>query len=42
LHTQLVTRLLADHSLWTETTEGHASASAPETAAVSDSVSALS
>src|ERR1700685_3734340 len=42
LHTQLVTRLLADHSLWTETTEGHASASAPETAGVSDSVSALS
>src|ERR1700683_3271685 len=42
LHTQLVTRLLADHSLWTETTEGHASASAPETIAVSDSVSALS
>jgi len=24
LHTQLVTRLLADHSLWTETTNGHA------------------
>jgi len=29
LHTQLVTRLLADHSLWTETTNGHAAISAP-------------
>jgi len=29
LHTQLVTRLLADHSLWTETTEDRAPASAP-------------
>lgn len=28
LHTQLVTRLLADHSLWTETTEDRATASA--------------
>ncbi|HXN72761.1 MAG TPA: UDP-3-O-acyl-N-acetylglucosamine deacetylase [Candidatus Acidoferrales bacterium] len=42
LHTQLVTRLLADHSLWTETTEGHASASASDTKNVSDSVSASS
>jgi UDP-3-O-[3-hydroxymyristoyl] N-acetylglucosamine deacetylase len=29
LHTQLVTRLLADRSLWTETTESHAAAPAP-------------
>jgi UDP-3-O-[3-hydroxymyristoyl] N-acetylglucosamine deacetylase len=29
LHTQLVTRLLADRSLWAETTNGHASASVP-------------
>jgi UDP-3-O-[3-hydroxymyristoyl] N-acetylglucosamine deacetylase len=29
LHTQLVTRLLDDHSLWTETTNGHAADSAP-------------
>jgi len=29
LHTQLVTRLLADRSLWTETTNGHAADSAP-------------
>lgn len=42
LHTQLVTRLLADCGLWTETTEGHVSASMPETADVSDSVSASS
>ncbi|MGD0401897.1 MAG: UDP-3-O-acyl-N-acetylglucosamine deacetylase [Candidatus Acidiferrales bacterium] len=42
LHTQLVTRLLADRSLWTETTEWQASASAPETADVSDSVRASS
>jgi len=28
LHTQLVTRLLADRSLWTETTNGHATVSA--------------
>ncbi len=42
LHTQLVTRLLADRSLWTETTEGHAAASVPEAAAVSDSVPASS
>lgn len=42
LHTQLVTRLLADHTLWTETTEGHASVSAPETLAVSNSVPASS
>src|SRR6202040_4133729 len=42
LHTQLVTRLLADRSLWTETTEGHVSASMPETADVSDSVPASS
>jgi UDP-3-O-[3-hydroxymyristoyl] N-acetylglucosamine deacetylase len=28
LHTQLVTRLLADRSLWTETTESHAAAPA--------------
>jgi UDP-3-O-[3-hydroxymyristoyl] N-acetylglucosamine deacetylase len=42
LHTQLVTRLLADRGLWTETTEGHVSASMPETADVSDSVPASS
>jgi UDP-3-O-[3-hydroxymyristoyl] N-acetylglucosamine deacetylase len=42
LHTQLVTRLLADRSLWTETTEWQASASAPETVDVSDSVRASS
>ena len=42
LHTQLVTRLLADRSLWTESTEGHASASVSETTAVSDSVPASS
>jgi UDP-3-O-[3-hydroxymyristoyl] N-acetylglucosamine deacetylase len=42
LHTQLVTRLLADSSLWTETTEWQASASAPETVDVSDSVPASS
>jgi UDP-3-O-[3-hydroxymyristoyl] N-acetylglucosamine deacetylase len=42
LHTQLVTRLLADRSLWTETTEGHASVSAHETTPVSDSVPASS
>jgi UDP-3-O-[3-hydroxymyristoyl] N-acetylglucosamine deacetylase len=42
LHTQLVTRLLADRSLWTETTEWQASASAPETVEVSDSVPASS
>jgi UDP-3-O-[3-hydroxymyristoyl] N-acetylglucosamine deacetylase len=35
LHTQLVTRLLADHSLWTETTNGHASAPARPTLAAS-------
>jgi len=29
LHTQLVTRLLADRSLWTETTNGHATVSGP-------------
>jgi UDP-3-O-[3-hydroxymyristoyl] N-acetylglucosamine deacetylase len=42
LHTQLVTRLLADRTLWSETTEGHASTSIPETADVSDSVPASS
>jgi UDP-3-O-[3-hydroxymyristoyl] N-acetylglucosamine deacetylase len=42
LHTQLVTRLLADRSLWTETTEWQASASASETVEVSDSVPASS
>jgi UDP-3-O-[3-hydroxymyristoyl] N-acetylglucosamine deacetylase len=42
LHTQLVTRLLADRNLWTETTEGHNSASAPERINVSDSVPASS
>jgi UDP-3-O-[3-hydroxymyristoyl] N-acetylglucosamine deacetylase len=42
LHTQLVTRLLADRTLWTETTEGHALASLPEAADVSDSVPASS
>jgi UDP-3-O-[3-hydroxymyristoyl] N-acetylglucosamine deacetylase len=42
LHTQLVTRLLADRSLWTETTEWQASASAPETVDLSDSVPASS
>jgi UDP-3-O-[3-hydroxymyristoyl] N-acetylglucosamine deacetylase len=35
LHTQLVTRLLADHSLWTETTEDRAPASSPATASTS-------
>jgi UDP-3-O-[3-hydroxymyristoyl] N-acetylglucosamine deacetylase len=42
LHTQLVTRLLADSSLWTETTEWQASASSPEAVDVSDSVPASS
>jgi UDP-3-O-[3-hydroxymyristoyl] N-acetylglucosamine deacetylase len=42
LHTQLVTRLLADRSLWTETTEWQASPSSPETVDVSDSVPASS
>jgi UDP-3-O-[3-hydroxymyristoyl] N-acetylglucosamine deacetylase len=42
LHTQLVTRLLADRGLWTETTEAHSSASMPETADVSDPVAASS
>src|SRR6202046_3890973 len=42
LHTQLVTRLLAARSLWTETTEGHTSASASGSIDVSDSVSASS
>ena len=40
-HTQLVTRLLADRSLWTETREGHASVSAPETVAFASSVPTL-
>jgi len=35
LHTQLVTRLLADHSLWTETTNGHAADSVRERIPVS-------
>ncbi len=35
LHTQLVTRLLADHSLWTETTEDHATAAEPARVSVS-------
>jgi UDP-3-O-[3-hydroxymyristoyl] N-acetylglucosamine deacetylase len=34
LHTQLVTRLLADSSLWTETTNGHAVDSVPERVSV--------
>ncbi|MGA8222366.1 MAG: UDP-3-O-acyl-N-acetylglucosamine deacetylase [Candidatus Acidiferrales bacterium] len=38
LHTQLVTRLLADRSLWVETTNGHASDSTP--ARLSDSIQA--
>jgi UDP-3-O-[3-hydroxymyristoyl] N-acetylglucosamine deacetylase len=38
LHTQLVTRLLADHSLWIETTEDRVTASAP--AGISASVPA--
>jgi UDP-3-O-[3-hydroxymyristoyl] N-acetylglucosamine deacetylase len=42
LHTQLVTRLLADRSLWSETTEWQASPSSPETVDVSDSVPASS
>jgi UDP-3-O-[3-hydroxymyristoyl] N-acetylglucosamine deacetylase len=42
LHTQLVTRLLADSTLWAETTDGHASASIPKTVNVSDSVPASS
>jgi UDP-3-O-[3-hydroxymyristoyl] N-acetylglucosamine deacetylase len=40
LHTQLVTRLLADRSLWTETTNGHASA--PARPALAASVIAIS
>jgi UDP-3-O-[3-hydroxymyristoyl] N-acetylglucosamine deacetylase len=39
LHTQLVTRLLADRSLWTETTAGHVPASAPSSLSVSISAS---
>jgi UDP-3-O-[3-hydroxymyristoyl] N-acetylglucosamine deacetylase len=35
LHTQLVTRLLADRSLWTETTNGHATDSVREKISVS-------
>jgi UDP-3-O-[3-hydroxymyristoyl] N-acetylglucosamine deacetylase len=35
LHTQLVTRLLADHSLWTETIEDRTPASAPAAVAAS-------
>lgn len=35
LHTQLVTRLLADHSLWTETAEDRAPAAAPAGMSVS-------
>jgi UDP-3-O-[3-hydroxymyristoyl] N-acetylglucosamine deacetylase len=35
LHTQLVTRLLADRSLWTETTNGHAAESVAERVSVS-------
>lgn len=35
LHTQLVTRLLADRSLWTETTNGHAADSVRERVSVS-------
>lgn len=35
LHTQLVTRLLADHSLWTETTNGHSAVSAASRLTVS-------
>jgi UDP-3-O-[3-hydroxymyristoyl] N-acetylglucosamine deacetylase len=34
LHTQLVTRLLADRSLWTETTNGHAAESVAERVSV--------
>ena len=33
-HTQLVTRLLADHSLWTETTNGHSATSESTQASV--------
>ncbi|MFZ3200270.1 MAG: UDP-3-O-acyl-N-acetylglucosamine deacetylase [Candidatus Acidiferrales bacterium] len=40
LHTQLVTRLLADRTLWTETTANHVPASAP--ASLSVSISAAS
>jgi len=42
LHTQLVTRLLADRTLWTETSEARASASTPEAISVSSSVPASS
>jgi UDP-3-O-[3-hydroxymyristoyl] N-acetylglucosamine deacetylase len=42
LHTQLVTRLLADRTLWAETTEEHASTSESETIAASASIPASS
>jgi UDP-3-O-[3-hydroxymyristoyl] N-acetylglucosamine deacetylase len=38
LHTQLVTRLLEDHTLWKETTEARAPGSAPDHVSSSDSV----
>jgi UDP-3-O-[3-hydroxymyristoyl] N-acetylglucosamine deacetylase len=38
-HTQLVTRLLADRTLWTETTESHAPVSESESVALSSSAS---
>ena len=41
LHTQLVTRLLADHSLWEETTVDHAPASASSNASASLSAQSL-
>lgn len=41
LHTQLVTRLLADHSVWIETTDGH-TATSDETAPIALSAPATS
>ena len=38
LHTQLVTRLLADRSLWNETTQGHESVPITEAVAVASSL----
>jgi len=37
-HTQLVTRLLADRTLWTETTEAHVLVSESESVVLSSSV----
>jgi UDP-3-O-[3-hydroxymyristoyl] N-acetylglucosamine deacetylase len=38
LHTQLVTRLLADQTLWNETTQGHESVPTTEAVAISSSL----